>query len=128
MKIILTNMTLLKDGDKILVLNRVKSDWPGLTLPGGHVKDNESLIESAKREFKEETGLTLLDIKESGFYEWLSADSREISYLYLATKYEGIIKSSKEGEVFFIKEDEIKNYKLSLDFEEIYYKITGKRI
>lgn len=126
--VILTNMTLLKVGDKILVQERIKSDWPGLTLPGGHVKKDESLVDAAKREFMEETGLELLDIKPKGYYEWINNNQREISFLYIANSYKGELKSSDEGKVFFINEDEILNYKLSLDFKEIYEVITGIKI
>lgn len=34
----LTNMCMIKDKDKILVLNRTDPVWPGLTFPGGHVE------------------------------------------------------------------------------------------
>ena len=56
-RVILTNMVMLykKDGS-FLVENRLKQDWPGLNFPGGHVEDDESMEESAKREMKEETG------------------------------------------------------------------------
>ena len=34
----LTVLCLIQDGDKILLQNRVKKDWKGYTLPGGHVE------------------------------------------------------------------------------------------
>ena len=56
----LYNMTMVYDGHgRVLVLDRVKSDWPGLTFPGGHVEPGESLVASAIREIYEETGLSV---------------------------------------------------------------------
>ena len=70
MKNVYTNMCMVYSGDKILVLNRVKKDWPGLTFPGGHVEDGELFSESVIREMKEETGLTIRNrntlVKSSG--------------------------------------------------------------
>lgn len=37
----LTNMCMIKDKDKILVLNRTDPVWPGLTFPGGHVESHK---------------------------------------------------------------------------------------
>ena len=42
------------DKGEILVQMRTKKDWSGLTFPGGHVEDNETLIDSVIREMKEE--------------------------------------------------------------------------
>ncbi len=38
----LTNMCLLREGDKVLVEDRQKKEWPGITFPGGHVEPGES--------------------------------------------------------------------------------------
>ena len=63
-KIILTNMVMIyRDDGSFLVENRLKNDWPGLNFPGGHVEDDESIIESAVREIKEETGLLIFPSK-----------------------------------------------------------------
>ena len=35
---IFTNMCLIYKDNQILVQERTKSDWPGITLPGGHVE------------------------------------------------------------------------------------------
>ena len=38
------NMCLIKNGDKVLVQDRVSPDWPGITFPGGHVERGESFV------------------------------------------------------------------------------------
>jgi ADP-ribose pyrophosphatase YjhB (NUDIX family) len=55
-----------KEG-KILVVNQFGSSW---SLPKGHVEEGEKLIDVAKREIREESGITELEyIKELGVYE-----------------------------------------------------------
>ena len=121
-KVILSNMCMVyNDNNEILVQMRIKKDWGGLTFPGGHVEDNESLIESVIREMKEETGLIIKNPRLVGVYEWpWENNSRYLAFLYKTNEYEGDILSSKEGEVFWIKKENIKDYKLSTDFEDIF--------
>ena len=56
----LTVLCLIQDGTKILLQNRVKKDWQGYTLPGGHVETGESFVDAVIREIKEETGLNII--------------------------------------------------------------------
>lgn len=38
-----TNLCMVRDGDRVLVIHRKKKrDWPGITCPGGHVEVGES--------------------------------------------------------------------------------------
>ena len=53
------NMCMIKNGDKVLVQDRVSPDWPGITFPGGHVERGESFVAAVIREVREETGLTI---------------------------------------------------------------------
>ena len=56
----LTVLCLIENGDKILLQNRIKKDWQGYALPGGHVEPGESFVDAVIREMKEETSLTIL--------------------------------------------------------------------
>lgn len=116
-----------KDDGSFLVENRLKKDWPGLTFPGGHVEDDELIENAVIREMKEETGLDLLEIEPKGYIEWneFGDDVRHLAMLFKSNKYKGEIKSSKEGEIFFIKEADLNKYLLSNDFEKIYHKMVG---
>ena len=48
----LTVLCLLEDGDKVLLQNRVKDDWKGYALPGGHVEPGESFVSAVIREMQ----------------------------------------------------------------------------
>lgn len=119
-KCVLTNMCLVYKDENILVLDRKKKDWPGLTLPGGHVEKNEDFNSSVIREVKEETGLTITNPILCGIEEFKTdKEDRYIMLFYKTNKFKGKLKSSKEGEVFWIKKDELNKYKLSLDLKRI---------
>ena len=111
-----------KDDGSFLVENRVKRDWPGLTFPGGHVEDDEYITDAVVREMKEETGLTVSNLEPRGYIEWnnFGDDVRHLAMLFKTKSFEGQVKSSKEGEIFFIKETDIEKYPLSNDFLKIY--------
>ena len=55
-----TGVAVFKDG-KVLIVRRVKDDFLGgkYELPGGGVDDGETIVEAAKREVMEETGLKI---------------------------------------------------------------------
>lgn len=119
-KCILTNMCLVYDKNRILVVDRKKKDWPGLTLPGGHVEKKENLIESVIREVKEETGLTIRKPLLCGMEEFKTdKEDRYFMFFYKTDKYSGKIKSSKEGEVFWVDIRDLHKYKLSHDLKRI---------
>ena len=120
-KVEITNICMVFKNDEILVLDRKKKDWPGITFPGGHVEKDENFHESVIREVKEETGLTILKPILCGIEEYkiLNKEDRQIMLYYKCNKFKGKISSSKEGEVFWIKRKDLKKYKLSLDLERI---------
>lgn len=119
-KCIITNICLIYKGSKILVVDRKKKDWPGLTLPGGHVEKNENFNESVIREVKEETGLTIKNPFLCGIEEFKTKkEDRYIMLFYKTNKFSGKLRSSKEGEVFWVDKKDLNKYKLSLDLLRI---------
>lgn len=123
-------MCMIEDGEKILVLNRTKTDWPGLTFPGGHVENDEDFAQSVIREVKEETGLTITHPILVDKYIWIdeNKNTEEVALLYKTNNFEGQILSSREGEVFFINKKDINNYALSNDFDKILIIYLGRDI
>lgn len=119
-KVELTNMCLLQVGDKVLVEDRQKKVWPGITFPGGHVEAHESFHQAMVREFFEETDLTLQDPKLCGIKQFFYDDTRYIVLLYKATKFSGELKASREGDVFWLRQDELLQQKLAATFDEMY--------
>lgn len=120
-EIILTNMVMIYDEDKILVQNRIAKDWPGINFPGGHVKFNESIEESCVREIKEETGLHISNLHFCGFYEWniIEDHKRHLAMLYKTKNYSGVLKSSSEGKMMWIKISDISKFQQSTDFDKV---------
>lgn len=123
-KIILTNMCMLyREDGFFLIENRLKKDWPGLNLPGGHVEDEESIPESVIREMKEETGydIRLSSLEPCGYFEWNVPDEgvRHLCLLYRSKVFGGEMHASSEGEVFWIKKEDLAKYPLSQDFDQI---------
>lgn len=114
----LTNMCLICDGNKVLIQEKVGTK--GLVFPGGHVEEGESLLESVVREMKEETGLTIENLKICGFKDWIQEDgTRYIVLLYKTHKFTGELKSSDEGRVFWIDRADIDRANLIWNMKEL---------
>lgn len=90
----------VKEGDKILLLNRQHDDFPGWIQPGGKVNTSESFFEAAVRELKEETGLTALNLQLKGISGFTNPDKPEryVYYDFLCEDFEGkLLTESREG-------------------------------
>ena len=129
MEIILTNMCMLYDDKgRILVQKRTKKDWPGITFPGGHVEDGETVVESGIREMKEETGLDVYNLRVCGVKDWVIEGKRHLVILFKTNSFSGSLLPSKEGEVFWIKEEELTSYELAPDTHEIYLIMKNENV
>ncbi len=120
----LTVLCLLRDGDRWLLQDRVKKDWQGYTLPGGHVEPGESFVDAVIREMKEETGLTIKNPRLCGVKQFPIRDGkyengRYIVFLFLAEEYTGELISSSEGQMHWVRKSELKNVNLVEDFDDL---------
>ncbi|HLQ98555.1 MAG TPA: 8-oxo-dGTP diphosphatase [Candidatus Dormibacteraeota bacterium] len=120
-KAILTNMCMIYDDDgNILVQDRLSSNWPGITFPGGHVDKKESFSKSVIREVYEETGLTISEPILCGVKQFQTkSDERYIVLFYKTNRFKGELTSSEEGKVFWIERENVHHYKLANDFEKM---------
>lgn len=117
----LLNMCMIYDEktDKVLVQERIKKDWPGITFPGGHVEDGESLVQSTIREVKEETGLDVSQLKLKGVIHWsnIKDQSRWMIFLYKTTVFSGEkLDVTREGKVFWVDYDKLETLDLADGF------------
>lgn len=118
---IFTNMCMIYDGDYILVQDRRDSDWPGITFPGGHVEYGESFVESVKREVFEETGLVIENPLLCGVKQFQTKqDERYVVLFFKTNQFKGNLKSSKEGNVFWINKEDLRQYQLANDFLDMF--------
>lgn len=115
----LTNMCMVCDGDKVLVQDRAKPGWPGITFPGGHVEPGEGVVGSVIREVFEETGLTVENPRLCGVKDWMRDDgSRYMVLLFKAEKFSGELKPSEEGNVFWAPRMELPGMNLARSMRE----------
>ena len=115
----LTVLCLIEDGDKILLQNRVKKDWHGYALPGGHVEPGESFVDAVLREMKEETGLTILNPRLVGVKQFPIENGRYVVLLFKTTRWSGALRSSEEGKMEWIRYDELATVKTVDDFADL---------
>lgn len=101
--------------NEYLLLKRIKEPFSGfLVPPGGKTENNESVEEAMKREYMEETGLELDNIKLSCIttengpenYNW-------ILFIFTADIKKSELPACNEGELVWIEESSLKNQNLS---------------
>ena len=115
----LTVLCLLTDGDRVLLQNRVKNDWKGYALPGGHVERGESFVDAVIREMREETGLTVIAPKLAGVKQFPIEGGRYLVLLFRAARYTGELRSSEEGQIAWIARDRLPRLQTVEDLSEL---------
>ena len=117
-QVILTNLCMVyDDAGNILVQDRKDPSWPGICFPGGHIEPGESFVESVIRETYEETGLTIEHPLLCGTKQFPTRNGeRYVVFFYKTNRFSGQLKSSDEGEVFWIPKQDLEKYQLVEDF------------
>ena len=99
------SLVVLFDGDKVLLGKKPSGYW----LPGGHAHQDESSLDAAIREFKEETNLDLTDLKL--IYSKITED--KIVDVYACKKFKGKVKADDDlVEVHWFSVNELPEMKL----------------
>ena len=115
----LTVLRLIHKNGRYLLQDRIKNDWKGYTLPGGHIEPGESIVDAVIREMQEETGLTIRHPHLCGVKQFPLEEGRYIVFLFETEEFEGDLRSSEEGTMHWIDERELSKVNLVEDFEDL---------
>ncbi|MBF0777811.1 8-oxo-dGTP diphosphatase [Streptococcus cuniculi] len=119
----LTNMCLIEDSKGRVVVQRrdpALYRWSGLAFPGGHIEAGENFHDAVVREVEEETGLTIEHPQLVGIKHWPDKEGhRYIVFLYKVTTFSGQLRSSDEGEVFWLPKSDLPLLELAYDLLEV---------
>lgn len=102
-------ITYVEDEDKLLLIEKKQGLGKGyINAPGGHIEIEETAMEAAIRETKEETGLDISSLDYRGVLHFNFKDGlKEIGYVYFASTFSGELKECEEARPFWISKAEI---------------------
>ncbi|MBR3019865.1 MAG: 8-oxo-dGTP diphosphatase [Clostridia bacterium] len=108
----LTTLCYIERNGCCLMMNRDRKEndenagkWIGV---GGHMEENESPEECVLREIKEETGLTVKNLRLRGIITFILPDwGNELTFLYTASADSGQVAECSEGTLKWIPIEQI---------------------
>lgn len=115
----LTVLCLIHQEDRYLLQDRVKENWKGCALPGGHIEPGESIVDAVVREMKEETGLTIQSPRLCGVKQFPIEGGRYLVFLFETDRFEGELSDSEEGKMRWVKTSELPQENLVADFDDL---------
>ena len=100
-------------GKILLLYKSYKNRYDGWVLPKGTVEQGETHEQTALREVKEETGLTLTSYRARGVITFISNEwGTEYMHLFTSDQFTGEMADCDEGELVWVPKKEIKDLKL----------------
>ena len=92
----------IRDNGRVLLQMKAEGRFGGglWNGPGGKLLDGESPEQAIVREVREETGLSIRDLRDHGTLTFYLGDTREPTYMvyvFSTTRFEGELRPSDEG-------------------------------
>lgn len=115
----LTVLCLIHQEDRYLLQDRVKENWKGCALPGGHIEPGESIVDAVIREMREEIGLTIQSPRLCGVKQFPIEGGRYLVFLFETDRFEGELSDSEEGKMRWVKISELPQENLVADFDDL---------
>jgi 8-oxo-dGTP diphosphatase len=112
--------------DEILLIKASDSkDWVGIyNSPGGHIEKGEDILESAKCEIKEETGLDLPGTKLKGIIHVTNFYGKNIlMFVTVSHTPDKTVKASREGELAWVSLKDLSTKNVLADVKPIINKV-----
>ncbi|WP_174728674.1 NUDIX hydrolase [Mesobacillus harenae] len=126
------NCVLVKD-NKILLLQKPRRNW--WVAPGGKMEPSETIKDSCVREFREETGIYLLNPKIKGIFSFIMKDGNQVvdewmMFTFYATESDGLqVDECEEGILAWHELDEIANLPMAAgDHHILEYMVHGQGV
>lgn len=100
----------IRDRGRVLLQLKADGRFGGgfWNAPGGKVDDGESPAEAAVREVREETGLSVSDVRDHGSLTFYFGDGTEpelVVHVFCAGRFEGEARANEEGRLEWVAED-----------------------
>ncbi len=118
-------------GDEVLLLRGAptKRIWPGkYNGVGGHVEADEDIYTSAMREMREETGLEVTSARlRSIIHVDVGQETGIIVFVFTAQALGREVKSSPEGALEWVRQDQVETLDLVEDLPELLSRVLAMR-
>lgn len=114
----------LKKDNKVLMIKFTKKWGQVYAPPGGKFESGETPLDCIIREFREETGLQLINPRLQGISYWKD-NAEGIIFVFTASEYEGKLVDSLEGTLEWIdleKLSKVKQFKQNEKFMSYLFK------
>ena len=101
---------LIKENKVVIIKYKTKEQLDYIVFPGGKIEAQETPLGAAQREFKEETGMTVSNLKYIGTAVVEYPKKIFDFTLFLAKDYQGIPQNFEENESMWENVDKILEY------------------
>jgi NADH pyrophosphatase NudC (nudix superfamily) len=107
-----TVAALIRDQDRLLMVEETIDGQRVLNQPAGHLEDGESLIDAVIRETLEETGWHMTPTAITGIYRWRNPDNAitfiRVAFLGTADRHDATLELDQEiNRVLWLSSSEI---------------------